>query len=359
MNKFKEMVLTVPQRFFILSALLATLFLQACSEDVETSAPQTPPAQAETQSIDSVAAEEEQVLPAITRFKMGTIGAPDLAAMEEAYAIGLGYQVIERGQVSEALAKSWGTPNMAGRDYIIMQPESGVDVFIRAVQITAQPDYKPMSTFGWNAFEIIVDDIYAVHERLKNSPFEVIGEPASLGGTIASIYVMQAEGPAGEILYFNSETGDRSKSRLPIPGSLVDRLNIAILAGADSAAMSQFYTEALGMQSAGAYDMPVGILAQALGLPEEYVFRLEMVTALEGGNLLEIDDYPDDAGQRARADGELPPGNAMISFIAKDLNTFKADFVQAPVPLEGVAYGGKKSATIVGLAGELIEVIEE
>ena len=70
----------------------------------------------------------------ITRLKMGTIGAPDLAPIEQWYGEWLGYGVVERGEVAANLAASWGAPDVAGRPYIVMQPESGADVFIRAVE---------------------------------------------------------------------------------------------------------------------------------------------------------------------------------------------------------------------------------
>lgn len=70
----------------------------------------------------------------ITRIKMGTIGSVDLPSTEDWYTNWLGYSVVDRGEVSEALAASWGAPGVVGRPYIVMQPESGADVFIRAVK---------------------------------------------------------------------------------------------------------------------------------------------------------------------------------------------------------------------------------
>ena len=323
--------------------------LAGCSEEQQTQAPAETPAPA-----------VDVVTNPISRLKMGTIGTAELEATEEAYTNWLGHNVLERGEVSEALAKSWGTPRMAGRPYVVMEPESGNDVFIRAVEINDVPGYKPMTTFGWNAFELIVDDIMALNEQLEDSPFEVIGEPASLGGNIASIWAMQVRGPGNEILYFNTETGDRSKSTLPIPESFVDRLNIAILAGADAKELAAFYTSKLQMQGRGGFDMPVGVISTAQGLPPETMYRLEMITAREGGNLIEIDGYPAGAATtRPVNDGELPPGNAMISFSIDDLGQADVDYLSDPISDDGIAYNGSKSGTFVGPAGELVELIEE
>ena len=186
----------------------------------------------------------------------------------------------------------------------------------------------------------------------------MIGEPRSLGGSIASIYAMQVIGPAGEVLYFNSETGDRAKSRLPIPGSQVDRLNIAILGAPDAGQASSFYRKRLGLRGAGSYDLPVSILSEAQGLPADTVYRLEMVSAAEPGNLLEIDAYPASAEARSRAEGELPPGNAMISFIVDSLEPFRALLHAPPGEELSDPYRGRRSAALSGPAGEMVELIE-
>ena len=85
-----------------------------------------------------------------------------------AYTNWLGYAVLDRGDVSEDLAKSWGAPRMAGRPYIVMEPQSGNDVFIRAVQINPVAGYKPMTTLGWNVIQVPNGhDLQAVYQALK------------------------------------------------------------------------------------------------------------------------------------------------------------------------------------------------
>ena len=91
--------------------------------------------------------------PKITRVKMGTTAAPDLQPIEDWYNQWLGYAVVERGNISESLAASWAAPGIAGNPYILMRPESGADVYIRAVQSEAVAGYKPLTTFGWNSWE--------------------------------------------------------------------------------------------------------------------------------------------------------------------------------------------------------------
>jgi len=329
------------------TAFLSLRGLTACSENQEET----------STSADSSG--EQVPKRAITRIKMTTIGATDLTPVEDWYTNWLGYSVAERGEISEAVAGSWGTPNMAGRPYILMQPESGADVFIRAALIDGVAGYSAMTTFGWNSFEIIVDDVYALNERLKDSPFDIIGPARSLGGNIASIHAMQVIGPMQEVLYLACETGDRETSRLPIPESFVDRVFIVILAGPDADAIREFYVSKLAMEPAGEFDIPIANIACAQNLPEDHVFQLKMVIATERGNSIEIDGYPGSAGPRARATGQLPPGNAMVSFSANNLDQFDIDFIAPPVQETSLAYSGNRSASFIGPAGEITEIIEQ
>ena len=95
----------------------------------------------------------------LSRIKIATIGAADVDNVEEWYTTWLKYTVVERGTVDEAVARSWGTPNTAGRKFITLRSDAKDDVYIRAVEVNWVPGYKAITTLGWNAIEIIVDDI--------------------------------------------------------------------------------------------------------------------------------------------------------------------------------------------------------
>jgi hypothetical protein len=105
--------------------------------------------------------------PLLKRLKINTVAAPDIGLVESWYTEWLSYSVCERGEISAGLAGSWGTPGMTGRPYIVMQPESGADVFLRVVEIDEVAGYKPMTSLGWNAFEIIIDDVYKLNENRR------------------------------------------------------------------------------------------------------------------------------------------------------------------------------------------------
>jgi hypothetical protein len=293
--------------------------------------------------------------PRLARIRIATIAASDLAGVETFYTKWLDYSVTKRGSVTQALAASWGAPASAGRPYLMMQPASGVDVYIRAVGIDPMPGYRPLTTFGWNAVELIVDDVYKLHERLEASPFEIIGEPHSLGGQFASIHAMQMAGPGSEIVYLTCETGERRESTLPIPQSFVDRPFIMVLAGPDIEALEEFYGSRFGLPKIPQFRMPLPRIARAQGLPDDHRFALGLLRCAERGNSIELDQYSERAGPRPRARGELPPGVAMTSFSVASLDGLDVRFLAQPARL----YGSRRAATFLGPAGELTELIEE
>lgn len=316
---------------------------------------QTPAAPPATAPAAPAATPVPAVTPLITRIKMATVAAPDVGQIEKLYSEWLDYKTVEKGKVSEAMAKSWGAPKVAGRPFVVMASVGSPDVYIRAVQIDPVKGYKAMTTHGWNAIEILVEDPDKVYERLAKSPFVHVGGPKNLNPPFNSIRATQFKGPAEEILYFTAEQGDFAKSPLPPAKSFIDRPFIMVLAGADAAAMMTFYMDTFLMRGAPPSPTTIDIIAKAQGLPADHQFMLGLARGAEKGNNIEIDGYPPSAGPRPKAEGQLPPGVAMTSFNVNSLDGLKVKFIQPPAKL----YGGKRAATFVGPAGELTELIEE
>lgn len=298
-------------------------------------------------------AQESRAL--LSRIKIATIGAPDIEAIERWYTTWLGYTVAERGTVDEAVARSWGTPNTAGRPFINLQSAAKDDVYIRAVEVDPIPGYKAMTTWGWNAIEIIVDDVDALHAELLKSEFTHLAGPANLMGGTSSIRASQYKGPAEEVIYLTCETGDREASTLPLPRGFVDRPFIMVLAGIDLDAMEKFYGDTFNMHE-GKYRFTStgGLISQMQGRPADMVYNLGLVRCRERGNNIELDEYPTDTKPRVPADGQLPQGVAMTSFECDNLDEIDVTFITDPI----IEYGGKRVATFIGPTGELTELIE-
>jgi catechol 2,3-dioxygenase-like lactoylglutathione lyase family enzyme len=305
-----------------------------------------------------IGAAVSQAEPLLQRFRIATIAAPDLRKVEADYTRWLGYRVRERGRVSKALAASWDAPRAAGRPYILLSSDTHPDVYIRAVGAPAVPGYRPLTTHGWNSIEIVVEDPDATFARFRGSPFKVIGEPANLKG-YPSIRAFQVEGRSGEVLYLTAETGDRSRSPLPPPGGPIGRVFIMVLAGPDIQAMIDWYTTWFGLAGSPVRPSPIGVVQRAQGLPPEHGTPLATLRLAQQGNLFELDGYTPPATVRPRAPGDLPPGVAITTVGVRSLDALKLPFITPPAVHEGVAYGGRRSATARGAAGELLEIVED
>jgi hypothetical protein len=295
--------------------------------------------------------------PKLVRIRIATVAAPDLRDFEARYAKWFGYVVRERGRVDPALAASWGAPRAAQRPYVLMSADGWPDVYLRAVRTPAVRGYRPMATFGWNAIELIVEDPESLFARLRRSPFEVIGEPANLKN-YPSILAFQLRGAAGEVVYLTSERGDRSRSILPSPNGTVGRPFIMVLAGPDIDPLLAFYRNHFDLAPGPVRQRPLELLQRAQGYEPGRELPITTARLAEHGNLIEFDGYSASATARPRARGELPPGVAMTSFDVADLDAPRLPFITPPAPRNGLAYGGRRAATAIGPAGELIELLE-
>jgi hypothetical protein len=296
--------------------------------------------------------------PVLQRIEMATFTAADLAGVERDYARWLGYKVRERGNVSAALAASWGAPGAAGKRYMLLSADPAPDVYIRVIEGDALPaDLKPLTTWGWNGIEIIVDDPEGLREQLRDSPFEVIGEPAPLGA-FPTIRAFQVVGPSGEVLYLTAETGDRSKSILPLPGGPVGRIFIMVVGGPDIDALLDFYSSSFTLVRNKARMLSVGVVKRAQELADGELTPLATARLAEPGNLIEFDGYSSRTRPRPQINGELPPGIVSTTFSVKDLDALDLEWITPPARYEGLAYQERRAATLRGPAGELIELIE-
>lgn len=300
--------------------------------------------------------------PRLSRFRFATVGAPDLDIVERDYCEWLGYNVRERGQISREQAEGWGAPGVAGRPYVVMSTDGASGDYIRAVQTRGTPGYRALTTFGWAAFEIIVDDVHAVHERLRGSAFEILAEPKPLQ-FMPSIVAMQAEGASGECLYFTMEGGDRETSILPKPRSLIDRPFILVVAGGDFDVLRNWYCDRFDLRRRPLRDSKIALVQNAQGLDRDHVIRMTTAGLREHGYLFEFDEYPHGpglvAGPRPVVPGQLPQGCSIATVEITDIDLVAADAIRPPVRFDGLGYEGRRSCTLIGPAGELIEFIEE
>jgi len=78
----------------------------------------------------------------------------------------------------------------------------------------------------------------------------------------------------------------------------------------------------------------------------------------ERAHFIEIDGYPPTTGPKPQRHAQLEPGVCMASLGVDTLEGLRTPFFSPPIVVKGVAYDGRRAATTVGAAGELVELIE-
>jgi hypothetical protein len=279
-----------------------------------------------------------------------TISVLNLGPVETAYHEQLDYQTVERGTLSEEIAANWDTPRMSGSQYLLMQPASREKVYLRFIENSATGDYAPMTSFGWNATELLVKDPDALAEQLAGTAFSMIGPPKDLWQAPNAPRAMQVKGPGNEVLYLTRNLDFKFSG-------YVDRVFIMVAGGPSMSAFKDYYSSKMGLKVGDATPFQITVISNAQGLPADTTYPLA-VARISDRFLIELDEYPATAGPRSTADGRIPPGVAMVSFGVEDLDALDIDWRGTPGALQGLGYEGRRSAVTVGPAGEWIELIE-
>lgn len=288
--------------------------------------------------------------------RAATLTVADLDASEALYRDVLDYSTEWKGPLPDDLAKAWDAPKSAGRKSCVMRPASGADIFLRLVEQPPHPDFVALRSYGWAAIEICVQDVLAAHERIKPTPFEVIGPPREIEG-LPAIYPMQVKGPDQEIVYLTQIRDDLPAYDLPRATAPIDRLFILVIACSDMHASLKWFDETLSFETGRVMDIEYHMLANAFGTPTSELHTIS--TAIHGRDVfLELDQYPPNATVRPQHDGMLPPGCAIGSFLHPDIDSISGDWISEPVVRHGAPYNGKRAGVLRAPDGTRVEVIE-
>jgi len=279
-----------------------------------------------------------------------TISVLKLGSVEPAYQQYLGYETVERGTVGAELGEVWNTPSMKDKQYVLMQPASNANVYIRFVENDPVEGYAPLTTLGWNATELLVTDPDALAASFADGAFEIVGPPADLWDAPDAPRAMQVIGPGDEVLYLTRNNDFATRTE-------VDRVFIMVLGGSSLDSLSAFYGEKLGLSLDKPLQLPVPFMAGAQGVAADTLYPLR-VAILSKDYLLELDEYPDTVGKRPVESGHLPPGTAMVSFEVADLDALDVDWRATPRKLDHFPYNGRRVGVTTGPAGEWLELIE-
>jgi catechol 2,3-dioxygenase-like lactoylglutathione lyase family enzyme len=297
------------------------------------------------------------MIPALTHgcIMGGVVATPDLAASLSDYQGRLGLSLIEQGAVPADLAASWGAPGVAGQPMATLQPTSGAHCFLRLVEQPLPAAFKPTTTFGWASYEITVQDVMNWPAKLAGSGFDIIGPPKEIP-EIPFFIAMQMLGRGQEMIYLNETLMSMANTDLPPAHSPVDHLFIVILATPDREATVAWYRDQLKLDEADTFTLEYSMINKAFDLPAGTTSALTM---MQKGRLpiVEIDDYPAQAKPRATVNGGLPPGNALVTLAVDSLDDLDLAFITPPVVRTEALYGGRRCATVIGSAGELVELV--
>lgn len=292
-------------------------------------------------------------LPSLGALRVVTSTAPDIAAVEDAWTRHMGYRVVSHEPISADMASSWGAPAVAGRPALLMQPQNDQLSFLRFVEISAPDGFVAMTSPGWGALELVIQDPDALTDRLEGSPFRVLIPPHGVD-TYPYLRALQAAGPAGEML--NLTLIRPAQPNLPVATSFVGQCYIVTLAVPDLAAAVAFFNR-LGNAVSASRKIRLSLVNRALELPPETRHAMAAVT-LADRTMIELDELSAGPERCVIPAGGLPAGLAVASFECPDLDAVRLPFLAPPSRSVLEPYRGRRSATIRGTAGELIELIE-
>jgi catechol 2,3-dioxygenase-like lactoylglutathione lyase family enzyme len=288
--------------------------------------------------------------------RAATLTVPDVKASVARYREWFDYTVVEEGELERDLALSWGAPANAGRRYAVLEPASMSDVYLRFVEGEFRPDYLPLRTYGWAAIEICVKDVLAVNERMKRSPFEIIGPPREIAG-LPAIFPMQVEGPDREIVYLTQIRDNLPAYDLPRAETLIDKLFICVLACSDMRKSAKWFEEVVGLSFGREMTIEYTMLQNAFGTPPERLYTISTLVH-ERDVFLELDQYPEMATPRAHAPDALPPGVSMLTLKSPNFSRIPGDWITPPRHRDGPVYGGARVGALRAPDGALVEIVE-
>lgn len=291
--------------------------------------------------------------------KCGTVLVNDLDASISLYRDVLQQDVVDVSELSPAVAASWDAPRLGGASVCLLQPKSKADSYIRLVQSPDVVTPVPHATsYGWCAFEISVEDVFALANQLQGSGFTVVGPPKRLDG-IDNVIPMQVVGPDQEVLFLNQVLSSDQHTDLPLATCAIDRIFMAILASRDRQKSVGDYVTQLEYQEAGTHEIRYSLINRAFDFNSETKHALTLV---QDGRapIIEVDQYPQQTIARPVPHGGLSHGCAMVSLSVKQLNvsSLSNKLTEQAICSNEFLYGGCASIVIKGSSGELLELIQ-
>lgn len=262
----------------------------------------------------------------------------DLNAATQAYCNSLHQTLTQTIKLDAATAEALDYPSLAGATTAVLANNVGRQ-WLLMIECSDATPREPLSTHGWLAQEVLVEDVDALAASLEGSAFTMLRPPANLDVS-EGIRACQVRGPAGEILYLTQVKAQQPPFELPMAEAFVDHLFIPVLSTPDRDATLKDY-ETLAGNTGVRFDTRITVVNQALGLPLEQRHPIASLQ-LADRSLIEI-DYIE---QAVPAPADICAGTAAIVFhAAGDAPT------DAQLPVAG-PFAGTALRAFRGTAGE-------
>ena len=280
-----------------------------------------------------------------------TITTSDLNQMVEVYEKFLKYRVTKTGQITTEESSAWNTGLLTNKDYVVVQPEKSDDFSFRFIQQPDQSNYIAFKSTGWNAAELIVEDVDGLAVELEKSPFKIIGAPADLSFT-KDIRAMQVMGPANEILYLTQFKNKVPEFDSPKPRCFVDQTFIVVLAGNSLDEMQGYFQDNFKLPKASVIKSRIRSISRVFDYPADTKYKAAAL-ALKDQSMIELDELPKEGENRLTLDGYLPAGISMVSFHYYE----SSDKFKSIYPSNLPNHALKRCSVMRGINNELIELI--
>ncbi len=288
--------------------------------------------------------------------RAATLTVGDIDRAIDRYTRWFDYAVHETGVIGAQLAEAWAAPAAAGSRQAVLRPASGVPVDLRLIERPPWPNFSAMTDPGWTALEICVEDVHAVHARMQDSPFVVVGPPNAIA-SLPTIHPMQVTGPDGEFVFLTQILAGGQDAGLPAAHAPIDAVFICVLGCQDVSACAQWFADTLDLAVSPPLEIPYRTLSRALGLAPDTLHTI--CTASRDRRLfLELDQYPAGSMPRVALPGDLVPGVALVTLWHDRLDTIPGAWLTPPVARAGLIYQGRRSGVLRTPEGALVEVLE-
>ena len=280
-----------------------------------------------------------------------TISTSDLNKMVWVYQEFLRYRVTKSGQITAKESSAWGAENLTNADYVVMQPEKSDDFSFRFIHQPYQSNYIAFKSVGWNAAELIVEDVDGLAVQLENSPFKIIGSPADLSFT-KDIRAMQVMGPANEILYLTQFKNKVPEFDSPKPRCAVDQTFIVVLAGKSLDEIQGYFQANFKLPKATVIESRIRSISRVFNFPADTKYKAAAL-ALRDQSMIELDELPKEGNNRLSLDGYLPAGISMVSFLYYESSEKFKNTYPSKLPNHEL----RRCSVKRGITNELIELI--